>query len=188
MTAGATTRLFVAVEVPEDVRDAIMAATDPLRRSAPQVRWVPAEAYHLTLAFVGGVDDPGVRALEDACAAAASAVEPFTVSLTGAADTFGGSVLWAGLADSEPLERLAVVLRAGLGERGLLVEHRPFHAHVTLARAARDARIPSRLVDAYAGPRSTWTVERLVMMRSRLRRSGARYSVEGAWLLGAQAR
>ncbi|MEX0657779.1 MAG: RNA 2',3'-cyclic phosphodiesterase [Egibacteraceae bacterium] len=184
MTDDAKARQFAAVEVPEEVRDAIEAATEPLRRSAVQVRWVAPDAYHLTLAFVGWVDDAGARALEDACAAAASTVQPFSMGLTGAAGTFGGGVLWAGLADCPPLERLASALRAGLGERGMRVEQRPFHAHVTLARAARDARIPRRLVDAYAGPRATWPVERLVTMRSRLRRSGARYRVEGAWPLG----
>lgn len=184
MTAEGKARLFVAVEIPGGVREEIAAATDPLRRTAPQVRWVAAEAYHLTLAFVGWVEDPGVRALEDACAVAASGAEPFTVTLSGTAGTFGGGVLWAGLADCGPLEQLATALRAALAKREMAVEQRSFHAHVTLARPARGVRLPRGLADAYTGPRSTWPVERLVMMRSRLHPSGARYSVEGAWPLG----
>lgn len=184
MTAAASVRLFVAVEIPEDVRDGIAAAVAPLRRAGPPVRWVASGAYHLTMAFVGWVDDAGVGAVEDACATAAPAVEPFAVTLSGTAGTFGGGVLWAGLADGRPLDELAIALRELLAERGLLVEHRPFHAHVTLARAVRAARITRGLADAYAGPRATWTVQRVVMMRSRLHPSGARYRVESAWRLG----
>lgn len=188
MADDARVRLFVAVEIPDGVRDGLEAAAEPLRRRLPGARWVASNVYHVTLAFVGWADDSVARAVEESCAAAASAVGPFTLSLSGGAGTFGGGVLWAGLADSEPLRQLAAALRERLIEQGLPVDQRPFHAHVTLARAGRDARIAPGLAGAYVGPRSTWPVKRLVMMRSRLRRPGAQYSVEGAWLLGRGSR
>lgn len=174
----------MAVEVPAVVRDAVDLAVDPLRRSAPELRWVDPSAFHLTVAFVGWTDDAGVRAVEAACAEAVRAVSPFPLGLTGQARTFGSSVLWAELAESPELEALAVAVRSALTTRGLEVEARPFHAHLTLARAGRGRRIASRLAREYEGPTLRWTVERLTLMRSRLRRGGAQYSVVGAWRLG----
>lgn len=181
------TRLFVAVEVPTDVRDGIDLAVDPLRRARPELRWVEPSAYHLTMAFVGWCDDAGVRTVQAACAEAAGAVGPFRLGLTGAADTFGGSVLWVGVAASEQLGVLAAAVRRALAARGTEVEARPFHAHVTIARAGRGTRVNRRLAQQYEGPASAWTVERLVLMRSRLRRGGAQYGVEAAWRLSDAA-
>lgn len=177
-------RLFVAVEVPARVRDGIEPATEPLRRRQPEARWVEPSAFHLTLAFVGWLDDEKSRAVEKACAEAAGSVGPFDLALSGRAGTFGSGVLWAGMEHSPELDRLAGAVRQALADRDLLVETRPFHGHLTLARAARGARIHPGLAQAYEGPRLSWRVERLALMRSRLRRAGARYSVEAAWPLG----
>lgn len=179
-------RLFVAVEIPSDVRDGVEAAVEPLRRRMPDVRWVSPSAYHVTLAFIGWADDEGVGLVERACAEAASAVHPFSLALSGRAGAFGDSVLWAGLVDSPGLDGLAAAVRQALTGRGMLVEQRSFHGHLTLARAGRSARIRRGLAEAYEGPAPSWRVERLVLMRSRLRRTGAQYGVEGAWLLGRQ--
>jgi len=176
-------RLFVAVEVPAHVRDAVDAATEPLRRRQPAARWVAPNAYHLTLQFVGWVDDAGARSVEGACAEAAGSVGPFALRLTGGAGMFGNGVLWAALEDSRGLHAVAAALREAMVAGGLSVEERPFHAHLTLARAGRTTRLPRDLAGAYDGPPSGWEVERLVLLRSRLRRTGAEYSPRGAWLL-----
>lgn len=176
-------RLFVAVEVPTEVRDAIDFAMEPLRRSQPDVRWIAPSAFHLTVAFLGWCDTAGRQAVEAACAQAAATVGSFGLSLTGAAATFGSRVLWVELAPSRELDTLASALRAALGDAGMRVEARPFHAHITVARAGRGARLRPGLAQSYDGPELSWSVERLVLMRSRLRRTGALYSVESAWPL-----
>lgn len=176
-------RLFVAVEVPAAVRDGIDAAAEPLRQRQPQARWVSPRAFHLTVAFVGWVGESELTAVHDACAEAAAQSTPFDLALQGTAGAFGTGVLWAGLEDSQPLDALAAAVRDGLVGRGLTVETRPFHAHVTLARAGRDTRLRPDLANTYQGPQSSWTVERIVLMRSRLRRGGSAYSVAAAWRL-----
>lgn len=177
-------RLFVAVEIPANIRDRIEAAVEPVRRRLPAGRWVSPNAFHVTLAFIGWVDDEEAMRVQDACGEAASASGAFRLALSGQAGTFGTGVLWAGLEDSTELDGLVAALRSALAGRGLAVDERPFHAHVTLARAGRGARIRQDLAVAYEGPTSSWPVERLVLMRSRLGPSGAQYSVEGAWPLG----
>lgn len=179
----ARARLFVAVEVPAHVREGIEAATRPLRRRQPDARWVDQSALHLTVAFVGEVGDEGVQAVGSACAEATATVGSFDLVLSGRAGTFGRGVLWAGVEDSPPLERLASAVRAALVDRGLAVEDRAFHAHVTLARARRGAPIRPATVEAYETPRLRWRVDRLTVMRSRPGQGGARYSVAAAWPL-----
>lgn len=188
--ADARARLFVAVEVPARVREGIVAAARPLRRDQPEVRWVDPGALHLTVAFVGEVGEEGRRAVEGACAEAAVTVGAFDLVLSGRAGTFGRRVLWAGVEPSPALDRLSSALRGALAARGLPVEERAFHAHVTLARAVRGARIRAGAPEAYESPKLSWRVERLALMRSHLGQGGARYSVAGAWALdrnGGQA-
>lgn len=183
---GQRLRLFVAVEVPEPVRAAVDAVLAALRPRAPQANWTAAAGWHLTLAFLGGVEAERVEAVEDALAQAAGEVEPFTLRLDGTVGTFGGRVLWAGLEGSAPLAALAGHVRDALAPLGFPPEERPFHAHLTLARARRGGRLPRDLAADYAGPRPAWRVERLALMRSRLGRGGARYEVHASWPLGRE--
>lgn len=177
-------RLFVAVEIPEVVREAVDAAASALQRRAPDARWTGPSGWHLTLAFIGWVDPGSVEAVESACADAAARAAPFRLRLDGTAGTFSNRVLWAGIEHSEELAVLADRVRDGLELAGFEMETRPFRAHLTLARARRGASLPRGIADDYHGPTAAWTVDRLLLMRSRLRRTGARYTVHGAWLLG----
>ncbi|MDP8970186.1 MAG: RNA 2',3'-cyclic phosphodiesterase [Actinomycetota bacterium] len=185
MDTDAKTRLFVAVEVPEQIRSAVEAATGPLRADAGPARWTDPAGWHLTLAFLGWVKPERVAEVQVAVAATAARAQPFEVALSGAVGTFGGGVLWAGLDDSAALAALADALRAELAEAGFALEERPFHAHLTLARAPRGARLPRGLTERYVGPASSWRVDELALMRSQLRRGGARYTPVATWPLGS---
>lgn len=181
-------RLFVAVEIPQSVRDAVDVAAEEIRRRQPELKWTSLSSFHLTLAFLGWVDLDAIPAVDRATADAAAESQPFTVSLTGEAGTFGSKVLWAGIEDNEHLKRLADTVRSNLAAEGFSIESRPFHAHLTLARGRQDVRVRRDLAAGYEGPRDSWRVEQLVVMRSRLSRSGARYTVQSAWALGEDPR
>lgn len=176
-------RLFVAVEVPASVREGVDAACAPLHRKAPDARWIDPTRWHLTLAFVGWTGFDQISEVEAACGAAAEAVGPFSLALNGKAGTFGRRVLWVGLGTSEDLAALAEAVGRELRAAGFPIEERPFRAHLTLARAGRGEPLPRGLAESYAGPTDTWRVERFVLMRSKLRRSGPKYTIEAAWRL-----
>jgi RNA 2',3'-cyclic 3'-phosphodiesterase len=176
-------RLFVAVEIPGAVRKAVDAAAAGLQREVPDAKWTDPAAWHLTLAFLGWVDEERVPVVERACAATVAAVAPFELALSGTAGTFGNRVLWAGLEPSAELAGLVDRARTELSAAGFEIDQRPLHAHLTLARARRGGGLPQRLAHSYRGPASRWTVERVVLMRSRLQRTGARYTIEAAWRL-----
>lgn len=178
-------RLFVAVDVATDVRAALDRACEPLRLAAPQVRWVPRSRWHLTLVFLGSVEDADVGDVCEAVAAGCVGVAPFTLTLDGRLGTFRGAVLWAGLGDSRPLAVLAQRLRAALeGVVALPEAGRAFRAHLTLARVPRGAALPRAALDMRVARRS-WRVTETVLYASRGGGGGGlRYEAQGRWSLG----
>jgi RNA 2',3'-cyclic 3'-phosphodiesterase len=130
-------RLFVACQLPDEVRDALSRAQDGLRRLVPgRLRWVRPEGIHVTLKFLGDVDETRVEAIR---AALAAAIDPFELRVRPATiGTFGGArvrVVWVGLkGEIEGLAALAVRVEQALAPLGFPRERRPFAAHLTLAR------------------------------------------------------
>ena len=171
-------RLFVAVEVAQPVIDSVGAAVDELREAAPELRWVEPSKYHLTLVFLGSVDEETVPAVRDAVAAGCVLAAPFSLALTGRVGTFRSGVLWAELAESPALASLAASVTAAVGGLVALRDgSRPFSAHLTLARAPRGGRVPPAVREATV-PAGVWSVDRVVLMESQLSPKGARYSVD----------
>lgn len=176
-------RLFVAVNLPAEVRLAIAEAAAVLRPGLP-VRWTPPEGLHLTLKFLGEVADGLAAPLGDALAGAVAGLRPFEVGLGG----FGAfpslqrpRVLWVGVERHPALELLANDVETAVGSFGFESELRPFQPHLTVGRVERGAR-PAALRPlaeragrfAYGG---VVRVESVELMRSTLAPTGARYSV-----------
>src|SRR5439155_10607209 len=136
-------RSFLAVLLPDAVRARIDAAAAEVRRQAPRVSWVRAENLHVTIRFLGSVDEATLGRAREALEAATAPAAPFTLALGG----FGGfpsprapRVIWVGVTrGSEALAELHAGLERALAARGIPPESRGFHPHVTLGRA-RDPR------------------------------------------------
>jgi 2'-5' RNA ligase len=188
MSAPARPRLFVAVELPEDVRTAIHDATAPWRRSLPAFRWTRPDALHLTIAFIGNVDADAVGAIESAVEATAATLAPVPTELTrfGAFPDRGGArVLWVGLQDPDGgLRRVATGTTTAL-EPFLEADERPYHPHITIARARRPAAVPPAFHDDQV-PVARWTIDALTLFRSHLGAGAPRYEQLGRWNLQAE--
>ena len=170
-------RLFVAVEVPAEVREAVAVAVEPLRASAPRLRWVDPARYHLTLVFLGEVADGALPAIASVVDEACGDVTAFSLRLDGTVGTFGRRVLWAGVEQSDQLAALAAVVRAVVGGIVHLPDgERAFSAHLTLARAGRRQPVRAAALLGASVPRMSWRVQRAVLMRS-----AGGYSVERAF-------
>lgn len=134
-------RLFVACELPDEVKRALGRIQDDLRSAlsggAVRLRWVRPESVHVTLKFLGEVEETRVAEITSALAAA---VEPFELRLSSSAGLggFGGArlrVVWLGLeGDVEALAALASRVEQALTPLGFPAERRPFAAHLTIAR------------------------------------------------------
>ncbi len=151
MTGGEATkpiRSFVAVPLPEQVRADVAAAAGELARSLPGVKWSrKLENLHVTVKFLGPVEEAKLAALGGALAAALAGLPRFRIEVRGMGafpSARRANVLWAGVSDGDGrLGAVAAVVeetaaRLGLGERA----DRPFRAHVTVGRskAGVDAR------------------------------------------------
>jgi 2'-5' RNA ligase len=179
-------RLFTAIEIPPEVGDALAM----LRGGLPGARWIDPENYHLTLRFIGDIDDGLARDV----AFMLGDVErsPFELRLEGLA-SFGGrkprAVFAAASAASELVELQAEHERL-LQRVGLAPEGRKFAPHVTLARL-RDSS-PRQVADylgAFGPFRSpAFEVSRFVLYSSRASVGGGPYVVEAAYPLTAPAR
>ncbi len=144
-------RLFVACELPDDVRQALGRVQDDLRSALSggtiRLRWVRPESVHITLKFLGEVEETRVAEITSALAAA---VEPFELRLSSSAGLggFGGArlrVVWLGLeGDVEALAALAGRVEQALTPLGFAAERRPFAAHLTIARVTDRASSEER--------------------------------------------
>ena len=163
---------------------------DPLQSGAGQrLRWTSSEQWHLTLAFLGEVDDPVVRKLRPRLerAAARHPAQRLAIAGAGAFPTpRKARVLWAGLrADNRALGALAASVAAAARRAGAPSpdEDRRFKAHLTLARC-RDTADLSRFTTALAGfAGQDWTAASVRLVRSYLSTGQPRYEAAGEWPL-----
>jgi RNA 2',3'-cyclic 3'-phosphodiesterase len=183
-------RLFIAIAPPAAAVDDLEAAVAPLRPAWPQLRWTSHDAWHVTLAFLGEVDEVVAARLTPRLERAAGR-HPTLGLAFGGAGAFPGKararVLWTGLhGDRRELAALAAsaaagARRAGVPQQG---EGRPFRPHLTLARCRAPAEV-TPLVAALTGYAGTpWTAERIHLIRSHLGpAAGPRYEDLGSWRL-----
>lgn len=124
-------RLFVGIELPESVRQLLAGVPDDY----PMAHWHAPEHLHLTLNFIGSVDEECARRM----AAALMDVPCWPFELTVQGVGYFGTlqrpfVLWAGVAASAQLQQLQRMLEQRLLPLGLVSETRPYTPHITLAR------------------------------------------------------
>ena len=192
MTAGSPAppsfRAFVAVVPPPSVKTELEAAVRQLRqRDADEaVRWVAADALHITLAFLGQIAEstanPLIDALREETASAASF--GLTVSSLG---TFGdrrrrggAQVVWAGLGGNvDALQELHSQVNAAVKSVGLRVESRAFQPHITLGRVRRGRRWRLDPVNAPSISSTAFRVDTVTLMESRLGKGPAVYVSRG---------
>ncbi|MEP0847881.1 MAG: RNA 2',3'-cyclic phosphodiesterase [Phycisphaerae bacterium] len=175
-------RCFVAIELDLGAREALAS----LVRNAPRsrdVRWCSPEQLHVTLKFLGDVDDALLPGVCDAVVNAAARVEPFTVAL-GEIGAFPNArsprVLWCGLSD--PSGGCAAWLRAAdpaMEALGFEPERRALHPHITLARSRAgpgNAFLARMLAELPFPPARETSVEAVVLFQSTLDPRGVRYT------------
>jgi len=190
-------RLFLALEPSEAVRHEAGRAVEHLAAALPglRARYAAPDAVHLTLVFLGAVEEARVPALERAAAGVARTARPFACS-TGGLGAFPSarrpSVLWLGLdEEGDALSGLQRDLERALGGFLGRDERRRFVPHLTLARVAGLGGTPRQAVAealrAFHPRRATWHVEAVVLFQSELRPEGARHTPLARLSLAAPA-
>ncbi len=180
-------RLFVACEVPDDVKECIGEVIDNLRsRSGNAVRWIRPEGVHVTLKFLGEVPTKKFPAVKLAIQEAVVGHSPFELEFSNIG-TFGGReglrIMWVGIAgDVLRLEALVRAVNAALAVVGFEPERRPFRPHLTLGRVRDEISTRNRAeIEVAVGkvtvPPVSWRTAQVSLMRSRITAQGASYEV-----------
>jgi 2'-5' RNA ligase len=174
-------RLFVALSLPEDVAQGLLA----LQGGVPGARWSTREQLHLTLRFIGEVDERDANAIHEALCGIS--VSRFTVELKGVG-AFGGKnprALWAGVAPNEALIHLQRKIESAIQRLGFPAEERKFTPHVTLARlrAAPGARVMDYVADHSLYASGPFETNRFILYSSRMTPNGSIYVAEREYTL-----
>jgi RNA 2',3'-cyclic 3'-phosphodiesterase len=177
-------RCFLAIPVPEMIRLELKKIQSQWRKAFPSVNWVKPESIHLTVKFLGPVEDTMLISLQQEIAALVSGFSPFRLSVggIGAFPSFRTPrVFWVGIQDDppHPLGGLVNQVETVCTRHGFPREERGFHPHLTLGRVKRfDAvSVPREgpLPDSDNHCAGSFQADHLVLFQSRLQPSGAVY-------------
>ena len=176
-------RTFIAVEVPEPVREKLSREIAFMKAGAPLVKWSRPENIHLTLRFLGDVKETDLEELFEAVRESVEAVAPFALEMKGIGafpNWRHPRVVWAGCGEGEgEATGLAAAVEEACVELGYEPERRPFRPHLTLGRVKQPADAMG-LAEAVRGaenkPFGYLDVDEVVVFMSSLRRTGPVYS------------
>jgi 2'-5' RNA ligase len=179
-------RVFIAVDLPTELRKQLAELQGALQPSTDTARWVAPESIHITLKFIGEIQE---KRLEDIDSAFTGLTwKPFTVTVRGVGFFPGNRsprVFWAGM-EAPTMQNLTEEIDSRMERLGFEKEKRAFRPHITLARA-RDTRIDSALVtaaDKYLEHEfGSFTVDRIFLFKSILKPTGAVYERIKEYLL-----
>jgi 2'-5' RNA ligase len=176
-------RTFIAVKLPETVLAAIGRVQERMAACGLNVRWVTTGNIHLTLKFLGEVDEDEVDSIATVLAEAVHGFAPLRLAAAGVGvfpSVKRARVIWVGLAGQLPeLAALQRSIENRLATIGYPHEKRPFSGHLTLGRV-KGLIAASRLTTAMGAfidfASETFEVDRVVLFKSDLRPTGAAYT------------
>ncbi len=176
-------RTFIAVELPPDIKEAMAGVQAELKKSGADVGWARPEGVHLTLKFLGDVENGQVKKLGDALEGALKGEVAFTLRAKGIGafpTPKAPRVVWLGVeGDVKRLSALAATVENVCAGLKFPRESRPFKAHLTLGRVrspkGRDAlaKALENFMDADLGE---FRADAVSLMKSELKPSGAVYT------------
>lgn len=176
-------RVFVAVFPPFELREALAREARELP-VAGDVRWVRPENIHITLKFLGEIEERDLARVAEALGPMSERHSPFETRVCG----FGAfpsvrraRILWAGIGEgADPLSALARDVEVSLEPLGFARDTRPYRPHLTLGRA-RGGRVSLGAENAHPGIR--FSVRRVDLVESKLGGAGAIYSTLTSYTL-----
>lgn len=186
-------RLFFAIELTPDIAAALAGIQKKLKGAIDQVRWVRPEDIHLTLSFLGEVDQGSIPQIVQEGVRAAAQIKPFQIVVRGCGafpERGAPRVIWIGVDDPEGhLQRLQGGLARGLETLGFPREDRVYTPHLTIGRVkgGRGAGVREGLALIQGCDLGIMPVERITLFRSHLKPTGAEYTkVQEIPMMGAE--
>lgn len=174
-------RTFIAIEIPESIRQKIAEVQEHLKKFNERVRWTKPGNIHLTLKFLGEVDKSRIDSIGAALEKASDEFSPIPCSVknVGAFPNLRQPrILWVGLENpGNELTSLAQKIDAELNNLGFSKEKRKFNAHLTFGRIK--SQVSDKFSDAIKNAKfdeEEIRVEKVILMKSDLKPAGAIYT------------
>lgn len=177
-------RSFIAIKIPGDIQKKLQGIQDKLKQSAAHVSWVPPENIHLTLKFLGNIEETQVDGIVAGIRDSTKGVSSFQLQV-GYAGAFPNirfpRVIWIGVSDDEDdsLKTLQAELSNNLAPLGFEAEQERFQPHLTLGRV-RSQKNRSNLLRAVESMLNIWvgeiSVRNVYLIKSELKPTGAEYT------------
>ncbi len=184
-------RIFVGLDIPDEIRQRMTRYLDGVRGFAPDVRWVKPESFHVTLKFIGEQKPEQVEQIKRELATVRDA--PFDISFRGTGffpNPRSPRVFWLGIDAGEQLPQLAKVVDESVSRTGVPRETNDYRPHLTLARSgsgrphpkpgdhpsAALRRVADKLQGMPAPDFGTMTAREFFLYESKLSPSGAKYT------------
>jgi 2'-5' RNA ligase len=177
-------RSFIAIKLPPEIRVCLERIINRLKPSTGDVRWVKADAIHLTLKFLGDIEEGRIPDIAGCIERCVQGIAPFPLAVRGLGAFPGENspqVIWIAAADeSGSLAAMQRSLEEGLARVGCKKERRPFSPHLTLGRlkSPRDKEAVRRgLSDLKHTDCGSFTADSVSLIKSDLKPSGPVYTV-----------
>lgn len=171
-----TLRLFTGIRIPTPLHERLEA----LQSGVPGAKWVARENFHVTLTFLGDVEETRLEDLHSLLAGIGGDPFPLTLSGTGSFGSKVPKVLWAGLEPSPDLEALQRKIAGRLDRAGFEAEARKYSPHVTLAymrgtNKTKDAKLGPWLESTAPFLAAPFEAQHFTLIESRLGTGGSHY-------------
>ncbi|HEX3020016.1 MAG TPA: RNA 2',3'-cyclic phosphodiesterase [Chitinispirillaceae bacterium] len=169
-------RLFVAIDIPERIKDDISSTY----MAIPGTRWVDDAQLHITLRFIGEVDNNITEKITHSLNA--TIIPPFNLILKGVGHFPPRKIpriLWVGISDNPELIRLQNKIENSIISTGIQPDTRKFHPHITIARlnAAPEEKIAMFLSANSLFKTEPFEVSQFHLYSSHLKKDGAYHEI-----------
>jgi len=171
-------RIFVALDIPQEIRARMTEYMERARSYAPEARWARVEGLHVTLKFVGEASDELVHQIKAGLAGVKA--KPFEVKFEGVGffpNPKAARVFWIGVNGGEALPGLAAAVDMTLETLGIARENKDYHPHLTLARASsHPLRELAPLLSLSSVHFGTMTAREFCLYQSQPQKGGSKYT------------
>lgn len=179
-------RAFIAIELPEEIRTILSSIQDKLKQTHADVKWVKPENIHLTLKFLGEIEQDLVKKIQSILAEITQENASFSLYLS----HLGAfpkpqypRVIWIGVTNDQTVIKIAEHLEKELLKIGLPAESRPFSTHITLGRvrSGLNRKLLTEKIEflnkEFASPPPEFKVLSLTLFKSTLTPQGPIYEI-----------
>jgi RNA 2',3'-cyclic 3'-phosphodiesterase len=187
-------RSFLAFELPPEIKEQVRRVSEELKKSRLDIRWVKPENIHLTIVFLGDLQEQDISPIEREVEKVCSGAHPFDFRLKGFGvfpDRRRPRIFWVGLdGDIERVSTFKDALCERLAPFNIKEENRQFKPHLTLGRFKNPGRADAKLEEILKGHEDfsspAFQSKELILFKSDLKPQGPVYTKLDEWELVAE--